>query len=164
VETYPKPVQQPLPIFMAGHADGTFRRLARFGHGWIDSTEQPDSIQSHVDKLRQYAAEAGRGDVEFEVARQFYISLAPTEEEAKANHAATLTPPTRVQDGSVKVKPRGANWEQSIIGSTSQIRDRLIDYVSSGVTEICVIFYYPDVESGERQMRLFAEEIMPALT
>jgi alkanesulfonate monooxygenase SsuD/methylene tetrahydromethanopterin reductase-like flavin-dependent oxidoreductase (luciferase family) len=28
VESHPKPVQQPLPILMAGHADGVFRRLA----------------------------------------------------------------------------------------------------------------------------------------
>src|SRR6266536_6648252 len=28
VESFPKPTQDPLPIFMAGHADGVFRRIA----------------------------------------------------------------------------------------------------------------------------------------
>src|SRR6266536_1647561 len=41
VESFPKPIQDPLPIFMAGHADGVFRRIAAYGQGWIDSTQPP---------------------------------------------------------------------------------------------------------------------------
>src|SRR5215510_9693590 len=42
VETHPKPLQDPLPIFFAGHAEGVFRRIAAYGQGWINSFALPD--------------------------------------------------------------------------------------------------------------------------
>ena len=33
LQTFPKPVQRPLPIDMAGDAEGVLRRLARYGGG-----------------------------------------------------------------------------------------------------------------------------------
>jgi hypothetical protein len=38
---------------------------------------------------------------------------------------------------------------------------QLKTFEEAGATELCVIFYYPSVESAERQLRLFAEEVMP---
>jgi probable F420-dependent oxidoreductase len=165
VETYPKPVQDPLPIFMAGHAEGVFRRLAAHGQGWIDSSMPPDELRSYIEKLRGYVAEAGRGDAQLELARQFYVSIAPTEDEAKANHAAAVPPPTRPQAADAGARPAargGGPQERILIGTPDQIRDRLREYVAIGVTELCAIFFYADAESAERQVRLFAEEVMPA--
>jgi probable F420-dependent oxidoreductase len=164
VETFPKPVQQPLPIFMAGHAEGVFRRLAQYGEGWIDSTQQPDQVRAHADELRALAREIGRGDVQFEVARQFYVSIAPTEAEARAVHAASVPPPPGGTTAEVgrRQAPAGQTWERSLIGTPDQISERLAQYVGAGATELCAIFYYPDVESAEAQLRLFAEQVMPA--
>jgi alkanesulfonate monooxygenase SsuD/methylene tetrahydromethanopterin reductase-like flavin-dependent oxidoreductase (luciferase family) len=163
VETFPKPAQNPLPIFMAGHADPVFRRLAAYGDGWIDSTQQPDELRAHADKLRSYAAEAGRGDAHFEIARQFYVSIARTEEEARATYDAALPPPPGGQPTEMgKPAPAGQVWERSLIGTPDQIRGRLQEYAAAGATELCAIFYYADGESAERQLRLFAEEVMPA--
>jgi alkanesulfonate monooxygenase SsuD/methylene tetrahydromethanopterin reductase-like flavin-dependent oxidoreductase (luciferase family) len=149
VETFPKPVQNPLPIFMAGHADGVFRRIAAYGQGWIDSTQSPETIKENAARLKAYAEEAGRGDVQFEIARQFYVSIAATEDEARANHTAAV-PITRGR-------------EQSVIGTPEQVTTRLQSFMEAGATELCVVFYYPNVESAEQQLRLFAQEVMPAL-
>lgn len=35
VEMYPKPVQDPFPIYSAGNADASIRRAAQFGQGWL---------------------------------------------------------------------------------------------------------------------------------
>jgi probable F420-dependent oxidoreductase len=148
VETFPKPTQQPLPILMAGHADGVFRRVATYGQGWIDSTQPPDVIRANAERLRAYAVEAGRGDVQFEIARQFYVSIASTEEEARANHAAAV-PVTRGK-------------ERGLIGTPEQVTAQLKAFEEAGATELCVVFYYRSVESAERQLRLFAQEVMPA--
>jgi probable F420-dependent oxidoreductase len=148
VESFPKPLQDPLPIFMAGHADGVFRRIATSGQGWIDSTQPPEQIRANAARIQAYAAEAGRGDPRFEIARQFYVSIAPTEAEARANHVAAV-PVTRGK-------------ERGLIGTPDQVTAQLQAFVEAGATELCVIFYYPDVEAAERQLRLFAEEVMPA--
>ncbi|HYU18157.1 MAG TPA: TIGR03619 family F420-dependent LLM class oxidoreductase [Chloroflexota bacterium] len=160
VESHPKPVQDPFPIFMAGHAEPVFRRLAAHGQGWIDSAMPPEELGSYAKRFREYAAEAGRGDVPLELARQFYVSMAATEQEAKANHAASVPPPTRAQAGPPPA-PRSPQ-ERNLIGTPEFIRNRLAEYVAVGVTELCMIFFSSNGESAERQLRLFAEHVMPA--
>jgi probable F420-dependent oxidoreductase len=166
VESYPKPLQSPLPILMAGHADGVFRRLAAHGQGWIDSNNVPDEIRRYMALLGGYAAQAGRGDAAFEVSRQFYVSIAETEEAARANHRAAVPAPTKPQPapapGPAAAKPPGPPQERDLIGTPDQIAKRLEAYAGAGVTELVAIFYYPDAAAAERQLRLFAKEVMPA--
>ncbi len=161
VEAFPKPVQDPLPIFVAGQGEAMLRRLARFGQGWIDYALEPDDLRSAAGVIRQYAREAGRPDAAFEIARQFYVSIAPTEDEARTNLAAAVPPPTQPQAAAAG-SPRAA-LEPTLVGTPDQIGARLADYAAAGATEICVIFYAPDVDATERQMRLFAAEVMPGL-
>jgi alkanesulfonate monooxygenase SsuD/methylene tetrahydromethanopterin reductase-like flavin-dependent oxidoreductase (luciferase family) len=58
-------------------------------------------------------------------------------------------------------QPRAAtSAERSLVGTPEQILKRLRDYVPTGVTEMCVIFYSADPAAVERQTRLFASEVM----
>jgi probable F420-dependent oxidoreductase len=170
VETFPKPLQNPLPIFAAGHAEGVLRRIAVHGQGWINSFALPDDLRADVARLRAFAIEAGRGDVQLEIARQIVMSIGKTEEEAKANYAAALPLATRPRppappksESSRAAAPASHPEERLLVGSVERVRERLTEYVAAGVTEFAAIFCYPDLASGERQLRLFAAEIMPAL-
>lgn len=165
VETFPKPIQNPLPIFMAGHAEGVFRRLAAYGQGWIDSSMLPDELRANIQRLYTYTQEAGRKDAQFEIARQFYVSIARSEEEARNNYTASVPPPDKIAAvGSAMTSVARSAQERSLVGTPEQIRARLQEYVAAGVTEICVIFYFPNADTAEQQLRLFAEEVMPALS
>src|SRR5438132_184065 len=64
-----------------------------YGEGWIDSTQQPEQLRTHAEQLYKLARDVGRGDASFEIARQFYVSIASTEAEARANYAAAAPPP-----------------------------------------------------------------------
>lgn len=164
IEAYPHPVQDPLPIFMAGEAEGVFRRLAAHGQGWIDASQLPDDLKKSIETLSTYAREAGRPEAHFEIARQFYVSIARTEEEARANHAASFPPATVPQAPAAgSSRMAGPTREASLIGTPEQILARLREYAAVGVTELCVIFYHPNDDSVEAQLRLFAEEVKPAL-
>jgi probable F420-dependent oxidoreductase len=57
---YPRPVQQPIPIWIGGGADPVLKRVANFGDGWMMYDETPESAPEKLDKLRRYIAEAGR--------------------------------------------------------------------------------------------------------
>ena len=59
--------------------------------------------------------------------------------------------------------PPNRPQERSLVGTPDFIVGRLKDYVAAGVNEICVIFYGSDDESIERQLRLFADKVMPRL-
>lgn len=159
VHCFPKPRQDPLPLFMAGEADAVLRRIARFAQGWIDSFSPPDSMRQIIGQLRHYTREARGTDAPIEIARQFYISLAETREAAQANLAASLpnakpTPATRRREGA----------EAMLIGTSTEIAARLREYAAIGVTEICAIFYSPDAAGALRQMQSFARDVIPAVT
>jgi probable F420-dependent oxidoreductase len=158
VECFPKPVQRPFPIFMAGQAEGALRRLARHGDGWIDTFFPPDAMRAKIDEIRGYVREARGRDAPFEIARQFYISLAETKAAADANFAAALPnarpAPARRREG----------MEMNLSGTPAEIAARLRHYVAAGVTEICAIFYSPDAAGALRQLDLFARAVIPAVT
>jgi probable F420-dependent oxidoreductase len=169
LETYPKPIQNPLPVLRAGHGDAAFAWIAAHGDGWIDSNHPADEIAANVQRLKGLAAESGRADFPFEIARQWYVSLGETEAEAQANFEASLPPPNQptAPSGASPTAAEAATNQartgpvRTLIGTPDYVRESLRPYVAAGVTEMCVIFYSPNVEAAERQMRLFAEQVIP---
>lgn len=66
----PLPPRRKIPIWFGGHVDATLRRTARLGDGWMMLAHPPgDAALAEFDKLRQFAAEAGRdpGEMGIEV-------------------------------------------------------------------------------------------------
>lgn len=56
----PRPVQQPIPIWMGSHADAVLRRIARLGDGWFPGYRTPEAAGEALEKLREYTAAEGR--------------------------------------------------------------------------------------------------------
>jgi probable F420-dependent oxidoreductase len=156
LESHTRPLQRPLPVFAAGTSEAAVRRVARYAQGWIVSKILPHQVAARLDQLRSFAEEADRGDQHFEVARQFYVSIGETEAEAWANYRAVIPDATGKPLGAVKSE------ERQLVGTPDQIAERVRAYADVGVTELAMIFYYPDPEAGEHQLRLFAREVMPA--
>ncbi len=157
VETSPKPVQRPLPIFMAGEAEGVLRRVARWGEGWIDSHVLPDHLRELIAQIHRYMLETRGRTASMEIARQFYISLADSEEAAQANFRASLP---NMKPGQAARRREG---EANLIGTPDQIAKRLKDYTAAGVTEICAIFFSPNAAGAITQMDRFARDVIPAV-
>ena len=58
----PKPIQQPIPVWIAGASRAAIKRAAAIGDGWIGSPMESD-MNKHgemVDQLKSYASEFGR--------------------------------------------------------------------------------------------------------
>jgi probable F420-dependent oxidoreductase len=55
----PLPVQRPIPIWIGGSVEATLERVARIGDGWFPQM-RPDRARDMVEKLREYARQAGR--------------------------------------------------------------------------------------------------------
>ena len=158
VQCFPKPTQTPLPIFMAGEAEGALRRLARFGDGWIDTFFPPDAMREKIGQIHGYVRDARGRDAPIEIARQFYISIATTQEAADANLKASLPNAKPAQAAR-----RREGMEMNLVGTPGAIAARLKEYVTAGVTEICAIFYSPSAREALRQMELFARDVIPVV-
>ena len=63
----PKPVQQPIPIYVGGESAAALRRAGRLGDGWIGMGHTPESAAAMVATITAQREEAGRLDLPFEV-------------------------------------------------------------------------------------------------
>lgn len=71
----PKPVQKPHPpIWVGGHTLPAFRRVARYGQGWLAPRSlTPQQIADKLPVLRRLCAEAGRNPDEIGIAANFAV-------------------------------------------------------------------------------------------
>ena len=60
ITVLPRPIQQPMPLWIGGNSEAAMRRAGRMGDGWIPSFITPDQFRVGVDKTLTFAAEAGR--------------------------------------------------------------------------------------------------------
>src|SRR5207249_342423 len=60
ITVLPRPIQQPMPLWIGGNSEAAMRRAGRMGDGWIPSFITPDQFRVGVDKTLAYAAEAKR--------------------------------------------------------------------------------------------------------
>ncbi len=56
----PLPVQRPIPIWFGGNAEPVLRRVGRLGDGWFPLAAAGDKVRAMIEKVRDYAKEAGR--------------------------------------------------------------------------------------------------------
>ncbi len=56
----PRPIQQPLPIWIGGSSKAAIRRTARLGSGWLSGVQSPTQVAPVVAAIREASAEAGR--------------------------------------------------------------------------------------------------------
>jgi probable F420-dependent oxidoreductase len=67
--TWPKPVQNPMPVIVGGAFPHGARRALRYGNGWIPHSRRPhyEDVTDFLPQFRQMAAEAGRDPAEVPV-------------------------------------------------------------------------------------------------
>jgi probable F420-dependent oxidoreductase len=157
VETFPKPVQRPFPIVMAGAAEGVVERIGRLANGWIDTYLLPDAMRNHVERLHASARQAGRDGERFEIMRSFFCSIARTDEAAERQRLAS------VAGGKPAGRPNDGEREYLLVGSPDTIVRQLRRYRGVGITEYNVAFFHRDVDTAVAQIELFAREVIPAI-
>jgi len=56
----PRPVQQPLPLWLGGSSAASIRRTARVGTGWLGGIESPEQVAPVIAGIQDASAAAGR--------------------------------------------------------------------------------------------------------
>jgi probable F420-dependent oxidoreductase len=60
VSISPRPVQQPLPLWIGGSSPAAIRRTARLGTGWIAGIQTPEQVAPVVEGIQRECARIGR--------------------------------------------------------------------------------------------------------
>ncbi len=150
----PHPVQQPRPpILIGGYVDAVFRRIARYGDGWLTYFYTPDSFQRTWEKIKGFAAEAGRDPATLTATNQLAIYVGQSREAVQADMRHWLETEWDI-----------ASWSESTIdhaiqGSVDDCVQQLQAHVDAGVDRIILIPYRYQPE----QVEIIAREILPRL-
>jgi alkanesulfonate monooxygenase SsuD/methylene tetrahydromethanopterin reductase-like flavin-dependent oxidoreductase (luciferase family) len=97
----PRPVQQPIPIWVTANpnlnkrrnAEQAYRRVARLGDGWMTTFKSPEDVQASLAMIREYAREMGRElKPNFEVAIYHNINVDEDRDRAFAEALGRLPP------------------------------------------------------------------------
>jgi probable F420-dependent oxidoreductase len=124
----PKPVQQPLPIWMGvGHPDAV-RRAARLADGWMGSggSRIADFAQS-VPILKEALEKAGRDPAKFPISKRVFMAVDERPEVARADLLRWFT--------EVYRNPPGVDI-CGIHGTPDQVRERLEEMVGMGANHL----------------------------
>jgi len=162
IEMYPKPRQDPFPLWIGGHNLEAVERAARFGTGWLPGWRPWPELAERIARLKARAAELGRDPATIEIAPQFSVTIAKTAEEAERRYMASGLVAHRkslAYTGRDLSKQVVAN----LVGSPDLIREKVARLAAIGVDHACALMFPADsIAELEEQVQWFAETVLPA--
>lgn len=153
LEVYPKPAQQPhIPIWVGGRSEKALERVVKLGQTWNPSQVSPQQFKESWTWLDQRFTAAGR-PVATERAINTYSVIADDASTADALAADTVGEMFYTQPDF---------HARTLVGTPDTWRERLTEWQSLGLTYCELKPIYRTVDELIDQMRIVAEEIMPA--
>ncbi|GIH18887.1 LLM class flavin-dependent oxidoreductase [Rugosimonospora africana] len=165
VESYPKPVQSPLPIYSGGNVEGSMRRAGQLCEGWLPAKIGPGAVAAGRAKVMEYARKAGRDPSAVTIALQSVVCLADTAEQARERFERSTFDLFR---GSLEqTMLQGVDVDtyvaDNLIGTPEEVCDKVAAFEKAGLDHFCATLFVADtVEEMLDQVRLFARYVMPA--
>jgi alkanesulfonate monooxygenase SsuD/methylene tetrahydromethanopterin reductase-like flavin-dependent oxidoreductase (luciferase family) len=141
IQFHPKPVQQPLPIWVGGHSKRAIRRAVVYGQCWHPTRQTPEFVKAHLPYLRQEADRAERDPSHITVSlkRSLYITDIGLPE---------------------TVTFRSGN---AMIGTTQEVIDDARRCQDIGIQQLTYDFRTDEVEAQMAMIERLAERVAPAV-
>ena len=154
MEAFPKPVQQPFPVFVGGHNLNAIERAVKFGSGWLPGWRPFSELREWIVRLRE------KSDGPIEVAPQFTVTIAVSHEEAVRRYLRSGMVQHRKSLAYTGRDPNLA-LDNNLIGSADSIRAKLAELEDMGVGHCCALtFPTATVDEMLEQMHMFAEAVL----
>ncbi|HHY52221.1 MAG TPA: LLM class flavin-dependent oxidoreductase [Clostridiales bacterium] len=164
LKCFPKPLQNPFPLYFGGNSTMSYGRVAKYGTGWLPAGLKVEEIRQAVEQIGYECEKQGRSLDEIDIAPQFGICIKKTHEEAHAayQNSQHYRHSLSLQNTTYKGKDIANYAERRIIGSPQEVAQRIQNYIDAGVTHFAaLVFAGNSLEDTKEQMHLFAEEVMP---
>jgi probable F420-dependent oxidoreductase len=149
----PKPVQQPLPLWIGGDSPAAIRRTARYGTGWLAGLATPERVAPVVAAIKAAAAEAGRTIDADHYGAGFAFRFGAWDDPIVERSGQPLR---RLGEG---IDPR----RYFAVGDAAAILSRLQEYQAAGVSKFVLRpLAEGDAEIFAQTQRLL-EEVLPVV-
>jgi probable F420-dependent oxidoreductase len=165
VESYPKPIQSPLPIYSGGNVEGSIRRAARLCQGWLPAKLGPAAIAAGRTRLDRYAREAGRDPGAITTALQSVVCLGDTEDKARERFRNSSFDLFRTSLAKTMTKglDQDAYLDINLVGTPDSVCEKVEAFRKAGVAHLTALLFVGNtVEEMREQMRRFARHVLPA--
>jgi probable F420-dependent oxidoreductase len=156
----PKPKQDPLPLYVGGHNMVAVERAARVSRGWLPGWRPFAELADRIATLKRRCEELGRDPSEVEIAPQFSMFLADTDEEAERRYMASGLVAHRV---SLNYTGRNLDHQvtANLIGSPQTVVEKIAELRSFGVDHCSALMIPVDtVSEMNEQIEWFARDVM----
>jgi probable F420-dependent oxidoreductase len=163
VECFPKPAQDPMPIYAGGNHPEVRRRAGQYGQGWMPAVLTPEEIARGIEDVHRAAAAAGRNGAAIDIAPQFAVSIGRTREEADRRfRGSQLFKHLESLKKSTLREQTGGFEQRNLIGSPEEISERIRVYERAGVTTCSgMLFVAGSVAEMREAIELFGREVLP---
>ena len=163
VECFPKPAQDPMPIYAGGNHPEVRRRAGQYGEGWMPAVLTPEEMERGIADVRRAAAAAGRDGAAIDIAPQFAVSIGRTHEEAvRRFRSSQLWKHLESLKGSTLREQTGGFEQRNLIGSPEEISERIRVYERLGVTTCAgMLFVANTVTEMQEAIELFGQDVLP---
>ena len=83
ISLHPKPLQDPLPIYITGTGPKTPERVVRWGTGWMLTNVGDQTLGERIEAVKRLAENAGRDPSTLEMAHTIALRVDPTHEKGR---------------------------------------------------------------------------------
>lgn len=158
IEVFPKPVQQPLPIYLGGNSAAAIDRAGRLADGLIVTGVSPDQTREALARLRAAAVDAGRDPDSLEMCVQVWVANGATATGARdaledSQHFRRLRAmkPTEPVENLVRDFAR-----TNLYGTGEAIAEQIAAYRDAGADHLALIFLANTMSELQARAHRFA--------
>jgi probable F420-dependent oxidoreductase len=163
VELYPKPVQNPLPMWTSGNTRVAAERAGKWCQGWLPAVMPPATLKEYGEVLRESAVKAGRDPSAIEIAPQIAMCIGRTHEEAVEQFRSSWLYHhfLSLRQSTFKDQDLSGVENINLIGTPDEIVEKLHGFIDAGCTYFPgLIMSTTTMDETIDQMQQFAERVM----
>ncbi|PKB82759.1 MAG: hypothetical protein BZY88_03695 [SAR202 cluster bacterium Io17-Chloro-G9] len=155
VSLNPKPVSQPLPMWIAGSAEPAIQRAAKMGDGWVVVPGwTPDLVKQGIKVYRDSLTEFGRDERDMDIVLRRDTHLAPT---SVAGHREAQT---LFENGYRGLGAREME-ESLIVGGPGECIEYLEEMERAGVTHVLFRCALDEGDQALQTIRVLGDDVIP---